>query len=402
MDGSAPGIPRGGRGSHAGLLRELGPELFRSLERRDQQTKAMQYVHALLTTPGRKSVRNIARAVGGAAAAQSLHHFVSRSPWDWGPVRAASARQLVEGVSPRAWVVHQTVIPKAGRNTVGVQRAFDPGSGRTVNGQRTLDLWAASATASAPVDWHLRLPDSWLGDAGSRRAAEIPDHVEPVDVAGAVLAMRARLVEEWRLPALPLVLDSRELDSASLLPLLAARGIGFVARISRDLPLRLDGVARTGPPRRARDLLAEQARRRQVIAGAPAGAGGKPVMAVTLPVRAAVPAGPGGGPAGTVTRAGGGPGRVAAGVPGAGTPLMLLGLGELGGPWPGEAWLTNLPDARPTTLHAYTRLIDQVERDFAAASRTVGLCDFTGRTYGGWHRHITLASTASAIIRLSR
>jgi SRSO17 transposase len=48
-----------------------------------------------------------------------------------------------------------------------------------------------------------------------------------------------------------------------------------------------------------------------------------------------------------------------------------------------------------------TKLTRRVHRDFTEVGEEVGLRDFVGRSYRGWHRHITLASAAHAAAVLS-
>ncbi|MFJ8351722.1 transposase [Streptomyces sp. NPDC094153] len=134
---------------------KLCAELFAPLPRADQREKGAQYLYRLLTAQGRKTVRTIAAQVGGGAAEQSLHHFVSASTWDWMPVRAALCRYVERVPRPRAWVARPLVIPKAGRHSVGVARRFVPSLGQVVNSQEALGVWAVHEAASALVHWRL-------------------------------------------------------------------------------------------------------------------------------------------------------------------------------------------------------------------------------------------------------
>jgi hypothetical protein len=52
------------------------------------------------------------------------------------------------------------------------------------------------------------------------------------------------------------------------------------------------------------------------------------------------------------------------------------------------------------SLLRLTRLSARVEHDLAWQGRRVGLRDFEGRSFGGWHRHMTLASAAYAALLL--
>jgi SRSO17 transposase len=93
--------------------------------------------------------------------------------------------------------------------------------------------------------------------------------------------------------------------------------------------------------------------------------------------------------------------RLAAAVRVPETDLLLLGVGPMGRPWPAALWLTNLPAARLDGLVRLTTLPALVDRDLAGIGDRVGIRDYTGRSFGGWHRHITLASAAHALTVLT-
>lgn len=76
--------------------------------------------------------------------------------------------------------------------------------------------------------------------------------------------------------------------------------------------------------------------------------------------------------------------------------LLLFGCGAGGEAGPDEVWLTDLLDARPAELVALAASARTVEESFARVTDPVGARDFTGRTFEGWHRHLTLVSVAHA------
>jgi hypothetical protein len=76
-------------------------------------------------------------------------------------------------------------------------------------------------------------------------------------------------------------------------------------------------------------------------------------------------------------------------------------VGAIGQRWPGELWLTDLTDASPATLLRLRQLVQRVDRDLTEIADRVGLRDFAGRSYDGWHRHVTLASAAHAVAALA-
>jgi hypothetical protein len=81
--------------------------------------------------------------------------------------------------------------------------------------------------------------------------------------------------------------------------------------------------------------------------------------------------------------------------------LVLLGVGGEGGRGAAELWLTNMTATPTSSLARLSKLTGRVDRDFAAISDQVGIRDFSGRSFSGWHRHVTLASAAHAAVALA-
>ncbi|MCX4543089.1 transposase [Streptomyces sp. NBC_01565] len=359
------------RPSHPLLEAELSAHLFGSLHRADQRLKAEQYVRGLLALPGRKTLRNIAAQFDGAAAQQSVHHFITTSPWGWMPIRQALARHVQRTLAPEAWVIRSTVIPKVGPHSIGVDQQYLPHLGQAVNGQRALGTWLASGRSAVPVDWRLRLSDRWLADPLRRRAG-IPSDVTAGSLEACVRESVAQVVVATGVRAGPVVVDVEGVDAVGLARHLSAAGLAHLVRVAAETPLRLDRgrLPKYGDRgRTAGELAAALTRLRHRV-----NPGDGPTMAATIPVLAP----PGG-------RADG---------------MLLVGEWRAGAADPrlwltgGDAWLTGADAPSPATLLRLTRLPSVVARDFAAISEGVGMKDFAGRSFPGWHRHITLASVA--------
>ncbi|WP_456299841.1 IS701 family transposase [Nocardiopsis suaedae] len=372
LPGALP-APPGAAGSEK-ILEELSEELFASLRRTDQRRRGSDYLRGLLTTPGRKSIRNMAALLGGIGTGQSLHHFVSSSTWDWVPVRRALAEYLVRTAPPRAWVVRPLLIPKTGRHSVGVGRYG--GKDYPVSAQMAMGVWAASESTAVPVHWSLHLPAS---DEAPGTAAD------GVDAGLEVLT-------DWGLPPRPLVLDLEGEAVAPAVRRLRAARLHPVARITGDVRLQVADPALVG--HNGRVLHAEEVLRA--------------AQDLRRPVR-----GTGGGP-GTRPRA---PRRPLAGRPDmaaavrvgladrsrAGAGLVLVGIGPANRFWPREVWLSTLPYPQSTVaIPAYGGLLRMTDHVQDSIGTSVGLRDYTGRSYAGWHRHATLASAAHAVAMLSR
>ncbi|MEW1870028.1 transposase [Streptomyces caelestis] len=367
------------------VLEELSTVLFESLPRSDQRRRGVEYVQGLLGVEGRKSIRNISSLFGGEAAEQSLHHFISGSTWDWSPVRRALARHLEELVPARAYVLRPMVIPKAGDSSVGVDRRFDPARGQMTNAQQAVGVWAVSDEHSTPVNWRLHLPEAWLDDATRRRQASIPESASAETMDQCCVEAYCGTVRDWGLPARPAVMDAREADVAGVVAGLRAVGAPMLLRVSANLRV---AAVDPGLPRTTAEtemtahqlMLVARPLRQPVIQRGPDGggvhAGLTAAVKVRLPQRASR----------RPSRHGG---------------LVLLGVGENGGRWPGELWLTNITDLHPAQLLRLIRATRRVEQDFARIAERVGVKDFSGRSFNGWHRHATLASAAHAVAVLS-
>ncbi|MGW3108486.1 hypothetical protein [Streptomyces sp. NPDC001100] len=68
-----------------------------------------------------------------------------------------------------------------------------------------------------------------------------------------------------------------------------------------------------------------------------------------------------------------------------------------------QFWLANLPSGMPlATVVRLAKLRRRIEHDYREMKQALGLAHFEGRTWGGWHRHVTLVSAAHAFCTLRR
>ncbi|WP_230479866.1 IS701 family transposase [Nocardiopsis kunsanensis] len=377
--------PRAGRPGRTGyavpdqVFDELVGELFTSFSRSDQREKGLDYLLGLLHTPGRKSIRNMATLFDGAATGQSLHHFICSSTWQWNPVRQALATYLAHTITPRAWVVRPLVIPKVGRHSVGVVRYFSPAEGQVINAQRAVGVWLVSDRASVPVEWRLHLPRNrgQASDCGTR-TLEPPDSG---DLATSATYACLRMRQRWGLPPRPVILDLGEAVPVGVLTRLRSSGLLPLARVPDEVELTVTDPALIG--HRGQNLPAHRIMRaaqdlRRPEAGGPHSPRAQSPPALLAAVRVS---GPGAAP---------------------GQDLTLVGAGPGGRAWPDQLWLTTLaPDQAVAAVPEALDRIDRVDRSQTDVGDNVGIRDYAGRSYQGWHRHITLASAAHAISELS-
>lgn len=70
---------------------------------------------------------------------------------------------------------------------------------------------------------------------------------------------------------------------------------------------------------------------------------------------------------------------------------------------PVRFWLSDLPADTPlTTLVRLAKLRWRIEHDYREMKQALGLAHFEGRTFTGWHYHVTLVSLAHAFCTLRR
>ncbi|MEV7987529.1 transposase [Micromonospora sp. NPDC085948] len=356
-------MPRGGRMRLHDDVTDLCTDILAGLPRSDQRRRGMEYIRGLLLTRGRKSIRNIAAISAEPAAEQALHHFVSDSTWDWMPVRQALTRHVTRVANVSAWVLHPTLIRKAGTHSVGVGRKYSPGLGQSLNAQHAVGLWAATPDFVAPVNWRLHLNEDWLADEHRRRRAAIPDDM----VAQSLGACTVETYLELGVAADDLVLvDAREMEAGMVVRRLRASGAPVLIRIPAGLRLVASGRSAAEC---AGDLAAAARHSRRPVFGLTAN---PPVLAGTVAVR--LPS----------TRAH--------------DPLLMVELSAPGGSGPGQLWLTSRGDVGLADLVRLTSLVPRVGHDLEMTGDRVGLRAFTGRSYRGWHRHVTLASAAHTVL----
>ncbi|MFF5139052.1 IS701 family transposase [Streptomyces sp. NPDC013157] len=364
---------RSGDRDVTGLGDEFSAALFASFRRSDQRLKARHYLSGLLAAKGRKSIRNIAASVGGPAAEQSLHHFISSSTWDWSPIREALAGHVTQALAPRAWVVRPLFIAKAGGHSVGVERQFAPEHGQVLNGQLAFGAWAATEGTSVPLQWRLHLPESWLGNASMRRRAEIPDSAEAETPDECATAAALTLPDRWGVPRRPVVLDTHVTGLGGVVRPFAEARIPLLIRVTAST--RLTVADRAMPGYRAGTLPAGRIMESARGLRRPVGAAPGPVRGTTL--AAAV--------------------RVRLPRPDSGPELSLIGEWHERGKAPTALWLAAPATAPLGDLVRLTWLARRVAQDEKQIGERVGVRDFEGRSFRGWHRHMTLASVAHAV-----
>jgi SRSO17 transposase len=390
-------------------LLAFAEDLFASIPRKDQRRWGQRYLRGLLLDGKRKSIQPMAARLARGdpdadadALEQALQQFVNQSPWDPTPVRRRLAQRTTTTIGPAAWVIDDTGFPMFGRWSVGVAPQYCGALGKVANCQVGVSVHAATDQASCPINWRLFLPEEWDHDTERRRRAHVPTSQRHQPKWQLALDMLDELAA-WELTP-PVVLADAAYGEVNQFRLgLEQRQLAYVVQVPGTISAYpQDVVPQTlpypgrGQPSKPRYRQPRSSLRRLVLlAGERAaravswreGADGEQLVSrfVALRVR----------PAGVQLR------RAARGQE---LPVRwLLAEWPQDEPEPVKYWLANLPETTPLErLVGLAKLRWRVEHDYRELKDALGLDHFEGRSFKGWHHHVTLVSAAHAFVTLER
>jgi SRSO17 transposase len=185
----------------------------------------------------RKSVEPMAAVAAPAQVAakhQSLLHFVGNAPWSDAAMLAKVGELVLPAITRRgpieAWIIDDTGFPKKGRHSVGVTRQYCGQLGKQDNCQVAVRLSLANHDASLPVAYRLYLPEDWAADLERRHKAKVPQtiafHTKPQIALAQIKAARAA-----GLPEGVVLMDAGYGNDTELRTQLTALGLRYVAGI---------------------------------------------------------------------------------------------------------------------------------------------------------------------------
>jgi SRSO17 transposase len=404
-------------------LLDFAAEMLGGLARKDQRAAGELYVRGLLTGGQRKSMQPMAERLG--IDHQRLQQFITSSTWDYAAVRRNVARWFASGQPVEALVVDDTGFAKDGDASPCVARQYSGTLGKIGNCQVGVSVHLVNEQASCAADWRLFCPESWddtalddpvaaAGAARRRQRAGIPDAVRHTEKWRLALEMIEEMTGPggWDLPGLagarPVVAaDIAYGDNALFRQQLTAAGRQYAVAVKGSTSAYpYDAAPQTAPyggrgqppkpaypdpPADLRQLaLAAAGRVRPVTwRQGTKTTRDNPDAAMTscflaIQVRPA---------SRHITR-----------EADRSLPACWL-LAE----WPPEAdepsgyWLSTLPEDTP--LEELVRLAKirwRIEHDYRELKTGLGLDHFEGRSFAGWHRHVTLAVLAQAFCTLLR
>jgi SRSO17 transposase len=382
-----------------GRLVAFAEELFESMGRSDQRRWGEVYLRGLMLDGKRKSIEPMAARLEDGDE-QCLQQFVNQSPWRWEPVRERLAVRMSGVIEPEAWVVDDTGFPKFGDKSVGVARQYSGALGKVGNCQIGVSISAVTPQASCPIDWRLYLPEQWDQDP-RREACRVPDEARHEPKWKLALDIIDELLG-WGIEAPPVLGDAAYGDVTEFRLGLQEREIAYVLDVKSTTsalpedaePQRPDYQGRGRPPapryRRPFGSVAALA----TAAGLDAyrrvtwREGSRGPMSsrfVALRIR----------PANVKLRRADPDGELPV--------RWLLAEWPDGKDAPTDYWLSNLPADTPIErLVELAKLRWRVEHDYRELKDALGLDHFEGRSWPGWHHHVTLVCVAHGFLTTER
>jgi SRSO17 transposase len=430
-------------------LESFAAEVFVPLARSDQRSTGLTYLRGLMLDGARKSMQPMAERLG--TDHQRLQQFLTSSTWDYAAVRRRLAGKAATVVDPEVWIVDDTGFPKDGKASPGVARQYSGTLGKVANCQIAVSVHAATEKASAVLDWRLFLPVSWdettlpdengqvtnpylgrrrdedttLGVAGEpkvklrkppptreqivarRTASKIPDEARYAPKWRLVLDMLDELASWGQAPPV-LVADAGYGQAAAFRAGLTERDIRYVVAVTATTTAHPGHaepveVAYAGVGKRPRPRYPDPARTLKHLATTAGPTGAQHVR-----WREAARSGPdkrvwmnGWFTATRIRPAGRSVKPDAAGTyPEA---WLLTQWPDPKASEPSDYWLSNLPPDTPLEdLVALAKARWRIEHDYRELKTALGLDHFEGRSWNGWHRHVTLVTAAHLFLTTRR
>ena len=236
--------------------------------RTDTWKTASKYHQALLAPAKKKSMQRIARRVD--IPEDRVEQFIRESPWEYERLQIHLNTDMPAAImSPHgAFVVDEVGLTKQGRHSVGVQRQYNGAQGKVGNCQVAVDLIYAvpgerrnADQKTWPLGMEIYLPESWTEDKNRRKEAGIPDDVVFRTKPQIALELMDRALDQGLMPAF-VTADCGYGDSGEFREHLRGRHVPYVLAVSPE-DIRVVGASvnviapGNGEGRRTRDTFPE-------------------------------------------------------------------------------------------------------------------------------------------------
>ena len=205
---------------------------FGSLVRRAESRHAMErYTTGLLTDLSRKTASDMGRAVAGTNS-QRLQEFLTRTVWDSQQMDRLRIEHMMEhgSVGEGVQIIDDTGFAKKGSRSVGVARQYSGTLGRVDNCQVLVTTHYVDRVYDWPITSRVYLPKSWADDGERRSAAGVPTEVG-FETKGEIALGLIDAGMDAGVRTRAVVADAGYGDQPPLLDGLEARGLPYVVGV---------------------------------------------------------------------------------------------------------------------------------------------------------------------------
>ena len=379
-------------------------DLVLPMGRKERREHAEEYLRGLLMDGERKSIEPMASRIPDGDV-QALQQFVNQSPWSSEKVRASLARKVEEEFVPEAyWVIDDVSFPKQGEHSVGVARQYCGALGKTANCQVAVTLDLGTEESSTPLDWALYLPEKWVQDPIRRKEAGVPEEVTFKTKPELALDLIDE-VKAWGLQDRLVLSDSGYGDVYKFRQGLRNRGLHYVLQVSGGLMGWTEDPHPAQPPMKRGGKIP----RKRFYANDFPSPRNLCQIAEDLPSQSWKKVTWREGTKGPLSS------RFARVIVWMANGLVqgktmqerseeLLIEWPEGDKDPWKFWLSNLLPHR-TSFRGLVRKAKgrfRIEQDYEEMKGELGLDHFEGRSWQGWHHHVTLITLAYAFLTLEK
>jgi len=386
-----------------GILDELrtyhaifSPLFFRP----EQRAWAQTYLHGLLLNIPRKSIEPLILHLHGADrnAVRAMQQFGGDGAWDDTAILRQLWREVASDLDDAEGVLilDGSDFPKQGLESVGVKRQYCGQLGKRANCQAGVFLAYASQRGYALLDRRLEMPEDWFTDAYADRrvACGVPETVRFTTKPLLGWQMLEAVVSAGALSCRWVPCDEAFGSNTALRDKIAGLGLWYFAEVPHDTRVWRERPASAVPQWSGRG---PKPKREQLAPDPPA-----PLEVQTI--AAALPAEQ--WQQHVIQEGSQGPQiaefaflRVIAvrdGLPGPAVWLVLrrsLSDGEL------KTYVCNAPaDVPEQRLVRTSGMRWPIETCFEVGKQELGMGDYEGRSWRGWHHHMTLVLLALAFL----
>ena len=340
---------------------------------------------------------------------QKLQHFIATSPWHDDAVLARVREEVIPRMQDRepiqAWIVDDSGMPKKGKLSVGVAHQYCGQLGKQANCQVAVSLSIANSFASLPVAYQLYMPQAWFEDehADKRKKCKVP-----VDIAfrtkPQIALQQISEALEADVPRGVVLADAAYGNNTAFRTGLTALSAQYSVHIQETTTAWPDGQAPLKPPRRRskrgrKPIRIRRTRRRHPvrvrdIAHALPESAFKRVSwreGTAKPLTSRFAA----------TRVRPASGDTALSAPREYEWLLIE--------WPKDEkaptkyWLSTMNETTPLVDLVTTSMLRwRIERDYQNLKQELGLGQYEGRSWQGFHHHATVCIAAYGFLLITQ